>query len=90
MKARLSKDQWIEIGECTGWIQEIGFGATKFKFWQGPGTYCVCPHCGHMKRSVLLMPCERLTCPRCGTGKMERRYVEKGRQMSPSMFGEVR
>lgn len=84
---RLTRDTWLEIGEKTGWAEGIGFGLERFKFVTGPKSKCVCPHCGHMKSHVRMMPCEKLTCPRCGHCKMELRYVEKGQQMSPQMFG---
>lgn len=86
VQLKITKDLWSKIGEMTGWL-DIGFGGSKFKFYSGPGAYCVCPFCGYAKKSVRMMPCEKLTCPMCGKQKMEQRYIEHGKQMSPTMRG---
>jgi hypothetical protein len=85
MKVRLTRSQWEAIGMQADWI-DAGFGAERFKFFSGPGVYCVCPWCGHTKGSVRMMPCERLTCPRCGRAKMEKKYIRGKEQMSPRQF----
>jgi hypothetical protein len=83
---RLTRDQWLEIGDMAGWAKDMGFGAARLKFESGPGSHCVCPMCGHSKRHVRMMPCEKLTCPRCGQAKMENRYFRGDEQMSPQMY----
>ena len=85
MKVKITKEKWLEIGDSTGWTEDIGFGAGRFKFFTGPGVYCVCPYCGHKKKNVRMMPCEKLLCPRCGKMNMEKRYIEKNDQLSPGM-----
>ena len=82
---RMTRRQWEAIGEAGGWL-DVGFGAERFKFFSGPGTYCVCPWCGHRKKFVRMMPCENLTCPRCGRAKMAKQYIKGGEQMSPRQF----
>jgi hypothetical protein len=87
VKLKMTRELWEQIGEKAGWAQDIGFGLSQFKFKSGPGAYCVCPFCGHMKKHVRMMPCKRMKCPRCMKGKMEQRYVSRdGRQMSPDMY----
>jgi len=89
VKILLPRGAWEEIGDRTGWAEDIGFGTSKFKFYSGPGSFCVCPFCGRMKKHVMLMPCEKMLCPWCGHAKMENRYIERGLQMSPEMFGKM-
>jgi len=81
----LTRDQWVGIGLAADWL-DAGFGVGRFRFFSGPGVYCVCPKCGHMKGSVRLFPCERQLCPRCGGAKMEKKYVRGGEQMSPRQY----
>ncbi|MCK4505493.1 MAG: hypothetical protein KAW14_07750 [Candidatus Aegiribacteria sp.] len=34
----------------------------------GPGGSCVCPACGHKIQHQPGQPCNKTTCPKCGTG----------------------
>lgn len=33
----------------------------------GPGGYCVCPACGTKVKHKRGIPCNQMTCPKCGT-----------------------
>jgi len=33
----------------------------------GPGGSCICPNCGKIVSHQVGMPCNQLTCPKCGS-----------------------
>ena len=44
-----------------------GRGRMGGPFAAGPGGKCVCPKCGKKAPHVIGTPCNRISCPECGT-----------------------